>query len=157
MPTSAELMAQKQQGQMPPQDASANPTPTMKMAGSKPRRGSQMMTDQMQNISVQCATPNGQPAVAGAGDAVDYGYGEGSPSVNKGRTGARRRGSVVRTLMEEKNVDGDRHVTDDFNASEIMEDSQKVLPQRRSSNEYNESSKRAMLSNSDRSDDFGKK
>ena len=157
MPTSAELMAQKQQGQMAPQDTSANPSPAMKMAGSEPRRGSQMVMDQMQNISVHYAPPNRQPAVAGAGDNTDYGYGEGSPSANKGRSGARRRGSVVRTLMEEKNVDGDRHVTDYFNASETMEDVHKVLPQRRSSNDYNEASKRVMLSNSERSDEFGEK
>jgi cGMP-dependent protein kinase len=158
MPTSAELMAQKQQGQVP-QDAMANAAPTMKMKGSKPSRGSQMMPDtqgQMQNLSVQCAVPNGQPS------ANEYGYGEGSPAPGGSGRGARRRGSVVRTLMEDKNVDGDERVSNDFNASVKMEDVDvgQVLPQRRSSQDVDEASgpKRAMLkqehSGSERSDDF---
>jgi hypothetical protein len=177
MPTSAELMAQKQQANMGhtmPQDTSS-PAPTMKMKGNKPSRGSQMMPDtqgQMQNLSVQCASPNGRPAAASDG-SEEYGYGEGSPGPSGShRGGARRRGSVVRTLMENKNVDGDERsksndrVADDFFDSSVrMEDADtaaQVLPQRRSSQENDESSdhKRAMLkqdhSDSATSDDFGK-
>ncbi|KAL7514534.1 hypothetical protein ACHAXN_013333 [Cyclotella atomus] len=175
MPTSAELMAQKQQANMGhtmPQDTSS-PAPTMKMKGNKPSRGSQMMPDtqgQMQNLSVQCASPNGRPAAASDG-SEEYGYGEGSPGPSGShRGGARRRGSVVRTLMENKNVDGDERsksndrVADDFFDSSVrMEDADtaaQVLPQRRSSQENDESSdhKRAMLkqdhSDSATSDDF---
>lgn len=171
MPTSAELMAQKQQANagQTPQDMTS-PTSTMKVKGNKPSRGSQMMPDaqgQMQNLTVQCASPNGQTASTAA--SVDrYEYGEGSPagSNNNGRV-ARRRGSVVRTLMENKNVDGDAHNKGNergFNSSVTMEevDAGQVLPQRRSSQEADESSgpKRAMLkqdhSESVNSDDFGK-
>lgn len=177
MPTSAELMAQKQQantGYNMPQDTSTS-APTMKMKGNKPSRGSQMMPDtqgQMQNLSVQCASPNARPAAASDG-SDEYGYGEGSPGPSGShRGGARRRGSVVRTLMENKNVDGDgrnksndRATDDYFDSSVRMEDADiaaQVLPQRRSSADNDESSdnKRAMLkqghSDSATSDEFGK-
>lgn len=177
MPTSAELMAQKQQANVAqmPQDASS-PMPTMKVKVNKPRRGSQMMPDtqgQMQNLSVQCASPNGQ-SVPAADGCDEYGYGEGSPTPGGShRGGARRRGSVVRTLMQEKNVAGDGQnrsgssgkVSNDFDSSVRMEDvdnlKDQLLPQRRSSQDVESSDpKRAMLkqdhSDSATSDDFGK-
>lgn len=176
MPTSAELMAQKQQANMAqmPQDTSS-PAPTMKMKGNGPRRGSHMMPDtqgQLQNLSVKCASPTGQPVPPTDGSDE---YGEGSPATSGSRRGgARRRGSVVRTLMQDKNVDGDGHnpsgsndrVSNDFDSSVRMEDadsgSVQVLPQRRSSqdNDASNGPKRVMLkqehSDSATSDDFGK-
>ena len=90
---------------------------------------------------------------------TDYGYGEASPSKPSGHSRARRRGSVVKTMMEsEKNVDGDGQYyaqasssgcsnSYNFNASEPMMDTNH-LPQRRSSQEAEErgtDSKRPML------------
>ena len=171
MPTSAELMAQKQQansGQMP-QDvkhAASSSTPTMKIKGNKPRRGSHMMPEaqgQMQSLSVKCAasnTPTPMDVSDRMPDETDYGYGEVKPNPGSSHGGgrARRRGSVVKTLMDnEKNVDGDGQyrassdrVINAYNSSVKMTDADnnQLLPQRRSSQDTDEAglgTKRAML------------
>lgn len=157
MPTSADLTAHKQQasaGQISQDTASS--ASAMKMKGNKPRRGSQMMPDaqgQMQNLSVKYVSPNGQPASTFEA-ANEHRYGESSPSHSNSNRGAQRRGSVVRTLMQEQNEDN-------FNESVMMKDaySGQVLPQRRSSqnpdNGHRPSMPKIDHSEAINSDDFG--
>ena len=179
MPTSAELMAAKQQGQLPQAGTpTASSTPTMKVKGNKPGRVSHMMPEaqgQMENLTVTCTpmdvSDQEQSKPSSSNDEADeYGYGEGSPSPSSSGGGgrARRRGSVVRTIMDnEKNVDGDGHyrahnntelkAKREFDSSVKMEnvddikdeddDDNHFLPQRRASHGVDEASgsKRAML------------
>lgn len=187
MPTSAELMAQKQQASSGGMTQAVMPISTLKVQSNKPRRGSHMMPEtqgQMKNLSVKCASPSAhaamdvseEPKVAST-EATDneYGYGEGAPAPSNSHFRARRRGSVVKTLMDsEKNVDGDGQyraasmvdvaATESFNSSVKMLDADnQFLPQRRSSQDPEDSGfgvKRAMLKQSTgsvaNSDDFGK-
>jgi hypothetical protein len=187
MPTSAELTAQKQQANSAGMTQAAKPASTTKVQSNKPRRGSQMMPEtqgQMKNLSVKCASPSAhaamdlsdEPKVASPeASGNEYGYGEGIPAPSNSQFRARRRGSVVKTLMDsEKNVDGDGQyrassmvdvvATESFNSSVKMLDAadNQFLPQRRSSQDPEDSGfgvKRAMLKQSTgsvaNSDDFG--
>ena len=117
MPTSAELMAQKEQQQQQqaasslPQDADKPVTMKMGMSSesSTPRSTSSTHQGQMQHLSVDNNTSM-QASNDNGPSPMDTSESPRTPSTKPcGRPRARRRGSVVKTMVDSgpKNVDGD--------------------------------------------------
>jgi len=141
MPTSAELIAQKEQQQAAlaaaqascvPQDA--DKTVAMKMMGSlsgssTPRSTSSMPQGQMQHLSVVSSSNNNGPTpMDTTSDSSSAPTPSSSTKSGGGRPRARRRGSVVKTMVDSgpKNVDGDgEHVA--TASTEVVSSSSPVI------------------------------